>query len=789
MKTYLYLLLFVALYVPLSAQNQKYHRVTVYTGSEGLHQMAAKGIAVDHGALKKNYSFTSEFSDGELAQIQELGLKYEVLISDLENYYSNQNNGIEKSMMLGSPCSDCGDFTDPSNFALGSMGGFFTYQELLDNLDSMAAKYPSLITVRAPVSSDTTFEGRPLYYVKISDNPSSAETEPQVLYTSLHHAREAASLSQLIYYMWYLLENYGTNAEVTYLVNNLEIYFIPCVNPDGYIYNEITNPAGGGMWRKNRVDNEDGTFGVDLNRNYGYNWGFDNTGSSATSSAETFRGPFPFSEKETQMVRDFCNAHSFKMAINNHTYSNLLIYPWGYNSQPSPDSLAFTAFAERLTHCSEFAPGTAIETVGYNANGNSDDWMYGEQSSKPKIYSMTPEAGSVDDGFWPAQNRIIDICKTTMDQNLFMCRLAAVYAEVKNRDEVFMLNTSAFVNYNIQRLGLEPGTYTVSLVPLSASIQSVGSAKVYSSLALLQELNDSISITLNPSVNLGDVVKYLINIDNGFYTVTDTITRVYGAPVQAFSSNCNTTTGWMPGGWAVSSTQFVSSSGSITDSPAGNYSPNLNKSITTSTFINLTDALAANLSYYANWDVEQGWDYVEVQASVNGTVFIPLCGKYTNLGNPYQDDQQPLYDGTQSTWVKESIDLSSYLGQNIKLRFKLVSDGGVEGDGFYFDDVLVEKIANPAGIGDSPAGNYVLLQSIPNPCSDYTEITYTLKDHSQPVDLLIVNQLGQLVKKQNLDVQKKSVLVNIQDLEQGVYYYHLSSRSGESVVKRLVVVK
>ena len=115
--------------------------------------------------------------------------------------------------------------------------------------------------------------------MKISDNPNTDEPEPEVLYTALHHAREPESLSQLIYYMWYVLENYATDPEVQALVDNTEMYFAPCINPDGYLYNEQTDPNGGGLWRKNRRDNLDGEFGVDLNRNYDFSWGYDDTGS------------------------------------------------------------------------------------------------------------------------------------------------------------------------------------------------------------------------------------------------------------------------------------------------------------------------------------------------------------------------------------------------------------------------------------------------------------------------------------------------------------------------------
>ena len=95
----------------------------------------------------------------------------------------------------------------------------------------------------------------------------------------------------LIYFMQYILSQYGTDPEITCLINNRELYFVPCANPDGYVYNQTTNPNGGGFWRKNRRNNGDGTFGVDLNRNFDYNWGFDNNGSSPITSSEVYRGP------------------------------------------------------------------------------------------------------------------------------------------------------------------------------------------------------------------------------------------------------------------------------------------------------------------------------------------------------------------------------------------------------------------------------------------------------------------------------------------------------------------
>ena len=192
----------------------------------------------------------------------------------------------------------------PANFTLGSMGGFYRYEEMLAILDDMVEKFPDIISVRKDISDLKTHEDRAIQYLVISDTPDSQDMqEPSVLYTSLHHARETNSLFQMFFYMWYLLENYESDAYIKQLIDETQLIFIPCVNPDGYIFNQTNEPNGGGFWRLNRRQNEDGTIGVDLNRNYGFEWGHDDIGSSPAPGTSTYRGPEPFSEPETQAVK------------------------------------------------------------------------------------------------------------------------------------------------------------------------------------------------------------------------------------------------------------------------------------------------------------------------------------------------------------------------------------------------------------------------------------------------------------------------------------------------------
>ena len=289
------------------AQQSEYSRVKIYADAKGLAELAQAGVCIDHGDFKRNVYFTSDFSAQEINIIKKKGYKYDILIPDVQQFYKDQNDpSSNKYVPVPKPlthgCNGAKVYPTPSNFSLGSMGGYFTYAEIQSKLDSMAILFPNLVKAKAPLDSLSN-EGRPVYWLKISDNPNVDENEPEILYTAVHHAREPNSVSQLIMYMYYLLENYNSNAEVKYLVDNLEMYFVPVVNPDGYIHNETNNPNGGGMWRKNRRDNLDGEWGVDLNRNYGWNWGLDNTGSSPNTQSDTYRGDSAFSEAETP---DFC---------------------------------------------------------------------------------------------------------------------------------------------------------------------------------------------------------------------------------------------------------------------------------------------------------------------------------------------------------------------------------------------------------------------------------------------------------------------------------------------------
>jgi carboxypeptidase T len=671
--------------------DEKYHRIRINLENRDINELSRLGVAMDIAEFRPGVSATGEFSDSEIKLISEAGFSFEVLIEDMTSYYQQRNAGydrdeLNRQMRLAEPRSD---YPTPENFTLGSMGGFHTYDEMLDDLDAMFALFPDLISERQPIGETTTIQGRPVYWVRISNNPEAEQDKPKVLYTALTHAREPASMQQMLFQMWYLLENYDTDPEIQYLVDNMEMYFVPCVNPDGYIYCETTHPNGGSMQRKNMRQNYDGSIGVDLNRNFGYMWGYDNSGSSPNPWAATYRGMAAFSEPETQLQKELAETYEFTLALNNHTYSDLLIYPWGYQNSLTPDADIFIEYADYMTRENNYEYGTCYETLSYYANGGSDDWFYGEQSTKEKVFSFTPEAGKPSDGFWPAISRIEDICAGHTHMNLSLARLAMPFAEVTDLSGNYIGNESSEVDFSIINLGQGgPADFTVSIIPLSESIIEAGNPVAFTGMDALDSDNGAISLELDPFLNTGTEIQFILSLDNGTFAWNDTITKFYGEPQVIFQDPCDNLDNWITASWGISNQQYFSAPGSITDSPGQNYSDNINTWITTQEAFDFSEVSIVWAEFYTRFMIEANWDYAQFMYSTdNQQTWIPLEGNHTSAGGSNQDTGQPLYHGNQSQWVKEEVDLSQLVGEEeVYFRFRLVSDYMINMEGFYFDD-------------------------------------------------------------------------------------------------------
>lgn len=777
MKRFLLLLFLTVSLFGFSQDKLKYSQAKIfYSKSSDLEVLIAHGVGVDNGKAKQNTYIESVFSEDEINKAKSLGFKVEVSIPDWESYY---HEVIKDAPYTKSP-APCGstDYTVPAHFNLGSMGGYLNYTEVLAELDEMQSLYPQLITVKAPISTYTTAQNRPIYWVKISDNPNTNETEPEALYTSLHHAREPGSLQTLIFYMWYLLENYQTNPTIQALVDQSEIFFIPIVNPDGYAYNSTNSPTGGGNWRKNRRNNGDGSYGVDNNRNYSYHFG--ETGVSTTPSGDTWPGTAAFSEPENQAIKWFVEQHQFKIAINAHTYSNLLLFPYSWQTGiQTPDHDLFLDITDIMVQENGFT--NQISSALYPASGDSDDWMYAETSTHDKIFAMTPEIGSA---FWISQSAIIPQCKEMVHLNMTALKLIHNTPLLTDESPSTTGLISNNFSYQLKNLSIidTPANFTVSITPLSSNIASVGNAVVHNNIVKLGTTTGSINYTLNPGIQQGETVMFKVSIDNGLYITEVIIEKTFGNFTNLLLDNGNNVTTNWTSTWSTTSSTYVSPSSSITDSASGNYANYANKTITLKNALNLTNTTKALCTFYAKWDLEVNYDYVQFEVSTdNGTSWQPQCGLFTNAG---VDDQnvagEPLYDGTQTSWVLEEIPLDDYLGQSIKCRFQLVSDNGVTADGFYFDDFTMKTISTST-VGIDPWES-LELSLVPNPAKESFSIQSNLIMND--VKVSIYNITGQLVHLQTL--KNTDEIISVGSMETGVYWVNISNASGTKTLKLII---
>ena len=773
---------------------EKHQRAKIsYNQSEDLIKLESFGIPIDHGVHKKGVFIISDFSISEIQTARNAGYTVDILIEDSKEYFLQRNsmNSVAERNLF---CTDqtSSDYETPENFNLGSMGGYLTYQEMLDQLDLMKSLYPDLITTKENISDFIT-EGQPdnsttppiggngIKWVKISDNPSnSSENEPQILYTAIHHAREPNSLSQLIFYMWYLLENYDVDNEIKSIVDNTELFFVPVINPDGYLYNEKTDPNGGGFWRKNRKNGN----GVDNNRNYDYYingdpadgiWGGE--GASNDPNNQTYHGTAPFSEVENQAIKWFCEQHDFVMALNNHSYGELLLYPYGYaNDVPTPENELFEIVSEVLV--SQNGYDNILSSGLYPAAGDSDDFMYGTTGTHDKIYAMTPEIGPE---FWPPSSQIEGIAKSMMYLNITSAKMVNNYADLIDTSPLFVGNEVIIdQTFDIKRLGLSgSGNFTININPISTNISAVGDAISFSNLDVLEETNGTIQYTLINETQAGDPIVFEIIINNGSYDTKILLNKIFGSLIPVFEDiGDSTTDNFDNNGWGITNTTYVSPSSSITESPNGNYQNNENKTIRLSENINLTNAIGANVTFYAKWDIENNWDYVQLEVSIdNGNSWIPQCGLFTNEGssNEGQPTGQPLYDGTQNNWVLEQIDLSDYLGEEITIRFKFESDGEVRADGFYFDDLTINIL------DDGTLSNADVLASqfsvYPNPVTNLLYITTPKNNYT----LGIYNIQGQLIRTPS--TYSGSQTINYSQFTKGIYLMKFTSNDQTKIFK------
>jgi carboxypeptidase T len=291
---------------------------------------------------------------------------------------------------------------------------YYTYPEVVSELSQIQTDHSA---IAKKISLGTSYEGRDIPGIKISDNVGTEESEPEIFICALHHAREAATVNVAMYIINQLTNNYGSNQTVTDLVNGREIYIIPIVNPDGKVYDDSGGSYGSGLsWRKNRQPCSGG-IGTDLNRNYSYGWG--GSGSSGTCTSDTFRGYAAFDAPETAAVRDFFNAHpDINVLLTYHSHGNLVLWPWGYTYDPIADAndrAVHETMGEQYASYVNYTPQQSADL--YLASGTTDDWSFGvTQNDDMPCFSFTVEMGNE---FYPPVSTMNTLCTTNYQGALY----------------------------------------------------------------------------------------------------------------------------------------------------------------------------------------------------------------------------------------------------------------------------------------------------------------------------------------------------------------------------------
>lgn len=343
------------------------------------------------------------------------------------------------------------DFTGTTNIA---GFGVWEFRSLKADLFALAEQYSNIVQV---VSLGQSHEGRQIWAIKLSDDVSTEDlTEPETLFIGAQHAREWISVEVPFLIAQYLAQNYESNERVKRLIDNLEIWIVPMVNPDGHEYTRA-DPCPTApqfycrLWRKNRRDLGNGVFGVDLNRNWGFQWD-SRAGGSRDPRSLTYRGLEPFSEPEIRAIRDLVldPNRRFKAFIDYHSYSQIVGWPWGYTFEPPiplseekrfdppSDTVEYARIGETMAKLISSVHGQSYRACQislecpYPAAGVSTDWFYSETGGISFVIELRPATS--DPGFVLPPDQILPTFQENLPAALYL--LEQALAELLVRDSL-----------------------------------------------------------------------------------------------------------------------------------------------------------------------------------------------------------------------------------------------------------------------------------------------------------------------------------------------------------------
>ncbi len=739
------------------------------------------------------------------------------------------------------------------------IAGYRSYTTMLTELQQIAAAHPDICRLynlgdtwgkqyfEQGVSAYQPYQFS-IWAMKVSDNPDSEEDEPGVYYVGAHHAREPLGVETTMKILHQLVDNYGSNTEMTNRVNNTQVWFIPLVNPDGH---QIVWDNTDTWWRKNiRDNNSNHTFdswyqygygddGVDLNRNYGVYWG--SLGASDTFADPTYHGTNAFSEPETTIIKNFLDSHHFVAGISYHTYAGLVLYPTGYYvGNYAIDNTALAGLASEMLAT---LPGYSAEPEFglYPSMGGMDDYSYAEHGN----FAYTIELAG--DEFIPPANQVTQIVNQNMNAAfLLMDRInhsaytGIVVDSLTDHPMVAKITIPDIDNfgayrkpyvsdvdfgrfYRILPLGNHPvvisayGYQTKTITNTSAvdneqtNLGTISMVPAQPASLIGRIMNGSnLQGIMGAAVQLlGTPLQEVFTDSDGYFTLPATYAGTYTIDIYRDSFD------WMrvpvtlnPGenhmewqlqvpfmedtfetdqGWITTGTWAITNSQHVSGSHC----------LTDSPGNYYTGSAYVSTAQYPNSVNLQDTPNISVSFMVKSSMFPNY--DYVNFQCSKNGVDWQTIDAYYNTfnWTQKRYNLNEYLGGNLFLRFQFVTQAYGDADGIYIDDFKIYMYSTVTENPPSPlSASLFLMQNCPNPFNPETMITYSIPQKSH-VNLNIYNIRGQLVKQIVTGNQESGVHSirwdgkdkNGNGTASGVYFYRLDVEGQHSITKKMILMK
>jgi carboxypeptidase T len=357
-------------------------------------------------------------SKSERNKIANLGVAIDAVYSDSVSFIATRDE--IKKLKSSNISVEVSNLPERSWDFPGGDEAFHNYKEMSDAIDALVAANPD---IAKRITIGKSLEGRDLIGVRLSSNPKS-DSLPTAIFVGCHHAREHLSVEVPLMMAQHLAQNYSRDERIKRLLDSREVWIVPMVNPDGAEYDIATGSYK--YWRKNRRPNGDGSYGVDLNRNYGPKTFFGGPGASSSTSSDVYHGPHEFSEPETAAVRDFVRARSkATMLLSFHTFSELVMWPYGHTDEEISDEKTrkvFETMGKTMAGWNKYRPQKS--SALYLASGDTTDWAYEELKLFAFTFELSPSS-IFSGGFYPGAKAIQPTFKANLEPVLYMIEKSA----------------------------------------------------------------------------------------------------------------------------------------------------------------------------------------------------------------------------------------------------------------------------------------------------------------------------------------------------------------------------